>query len=63
MRDVNRGPQATVGTTCCTIAGLCLAVLLTGCPGKRGGSGPEGAVISNSGSDTMVNLAQMWAQE
>ncbi len=39
---------------------------LCGCKGDAGSkeaSGPQKAVISDSGSDTMVNLAQMWAEE
>jgi phosphate transport system substrate-binding protein len=39
---------------------VCLAVGLVGCSKK--GSQDEN-VITNSGSDTMVNLAQMWAEE
>lgn len=39
------------------------AVILCGCKGDKEASGPQKAVISNSGSDTMVNLAQMWAEE
>ncbi|MBN2272316.1 MAG: phosphate ABC transporter substrate-binding protein [Sedimentisphaerales bacterium] len=40
-----------------------MAVSLFGCKGEKGASGPQKVVISNSGSDTMVNLAQMWAEE
>jgi len=43
-----------------------IALGLCGCKGdagNEGASGPEKAVISDSGSDTMVNLAQMWAEE
>jgi phosphate transport system substrate-binding protein len=37
-------------------------LILSGC-GKKGGSAePETMAISNSGSDTMVNLAQMWSE-
>ncbi len=42
----------------------CLSLLFSGCGG--GGSGQptvKKTVISNCGSDTMVNLAQMWAEE
>lgn len=39
------------------VAGLC------GCKGDEGSSEPQKEVISNSGSDTMVNLAQTWAEE
>ena len=40
-----------------------VAVSMCGCKGDKGTTGPQKAVISNSGSDTMVNLAQMWAEE
>ena len=41
---------------------VCVAMGLQGC-GKGGGGGDvEKNVISNSGSDTMVNLAQAWAE-
>ncbi len=49
----------------CLAAALCVAVIVTGCRGKKGPERPakaEKKVISNSGSDTMVNLAQMWAE-
>jgi len=39
------------------ITGLC------GCKGDEGSSEPQKEVISNSGSDTIVNLAQTWAEE
>ncbi len=38
------------------VAGFC------GCKGEKEGDEPQKIVISNSGSDTMVNLAQMWAE-
>ena len=41
---------------------MCMALGLQGC-GKEGGTNTPGkTVISNSGSDTMVNLAQAWAE-
>jgi len=43
-----------------------LALTAAGCGGDSGGGGgarKAGAVIQNSGSDTMVNLAQVWAEE
>jgi phosphate transport system substrate-binding protein len=40
-----------------------MVMILCGCKGDKGTSGPQKEVISNSGSDTMVNLAQMWAEE
>jgi len=45
------------------IIAVSLVVGLYGCKGDKGTSEPEKEVISNSGSDTMVNLAQMWAEE
>jgi phosphate transport system substrate-binding protein len=46
----------------CIIA-VSLVLGLYGCKGDKGTSEPQKEVISNSGSDTMVNLAQMWAEE
>jgi phosphate transport system substrate-binding protein len=40
-----------------------LVVGLYSCKGDKGPSEPQKIVISDSGSDTMVNLAQMWAEE
>jgi len=37
-----------------------LAGLLLGCTGSKQ---PQKTVIQNTGSDTMVNLAQAWAEE
>ncbi len=44
---------------------LCAAFIFTGCAKKseEGSSQAESAVIQNQGSDTMVNLAQAWAEE
>ncbi len=44
---------------------ICLlaAVSLAGCGPGPGGTSHASVVISTSGSDTMVNLAQMWAEE
>jgi phosphate transport system substrate-binding protein len=55
-----------VGKTSISLAIFSLAIGLFGCKGDEGAkqtSGPQNAVISNSGSDTMVNLAQTWAEE
>lgn len=41
--------------------GLLAALVLSGC-GGGGGSGGRALVIQNKGSDTMVNLAQAWAE-
>jgi len=52
-----------------TAVGLsCVALLLAGCGKGGNGAGgapaaPRKAVIAACGSDTMVNLAQMWAEE
>lgn len=40
-----------------------LVVTLYGCKGEKNASESEKTVISDSGSDTMVNLAQTWAEE
>ncbi len=47
------------------LAAITGSFLLTGCGSKSGGgdAGPEKMVIQNSGSDTMVNLAQAWAEK
>lgn len=45
------------------LAVMVLALGLGGCGKKDGGGDSEKSVISTSGSDTMVNLAQMWAEE
>ncbi|HEY5911535.1 MAG TPA: phosphate ABC transporter substrate-binding protein [Verrucomicrobiae bacterium] len=47
---------------------LCLGLLQTGCnkgadTGSSGGSAGPKTTIQNKGSDTMVNLAQAWAEE
>jgi len=39
----------------------CAVLLLAGC-GKKGGGGDKATAIQNVGSDTMVNLAQAWAE-
>ena len=47
-------------------AALALCLLPTGCGKKEGGGSGETAkkqTIQNKGSDTMVNLAQAWAEE
>lgn len=48
------------------IAGLLAVTVATGllgCGGDEEGAQAQTMVISDSGSDTMVNLAQMWAEE
>jgi len=37
-------------------------LLMIGCGNKTDSAKPETVVITNSGSDTMVNLAQMWSE-
>ena len=44
------------------VAMSCVAVGLLGCGGDEEGARETRSVISNSGSDTMVNLAQAWAE-
>jgi phosphate transport system substrate-binding protein len=47
-------------------ATLAVSLLLTGCGHSPSGGGGEAAskvTIQNKGSDTMVNLAQAWAEE
>lgn len=46
----------------CVIA-ISIVIGLSGCKGDNGESQSQKAVISNSGSDTMVNLAQTWAEK
>ncbi len=41
----------------------CAALLAGGCGGGGGAEAVKKTVIANCGSDTMVNLAQMWAEE
>ena len=44
-------------------AGLCTAALLVGCGKKSGSAESEKESIQVKGSDTMVNVAQAWAEE
>jgi phosphate transport system substrate-binding protein len=44
------------------LTGWLVILLLAGC-GDRGDQGAPRAVIQNKGSDTMVNVAQAWAEE
>ena len=44
------------------VAVACVAVGLLGCGGDEEGVQETKSIISNSGSDTMVNLAQAWAE-
>jgi phosphate transport system substrate-binding protein len=43
-----------------SVAGVCVLAAMPGC-GKP--SSPKKTVITNGGSDTMVNIAQMWAEQ
>jgi len=56
---MHRKTKGTVRFALC----LCAALALLGCKQDQGASQPAKTVISNSGSDTMVNLAQSWAEE
>ena len=70
MIPMTRYPNlSSLSTVTCTAA-VALSLLLTGCGksesgGSAGGGGGAGkkATIQNKGSDTMVNLAQAWAEE
>ncbi len=42
---------------------ILFGILLFSCGGNRSGNSAEKTVIQNTGSDTMVNLAQAWAEE
>jgi ABC-type phosphate transport system substrate-binding protein len=44
------------------VAILAAGLVLTGCGKKGGDSGAQATSIQNIGSDTMVNLAQAWAE-
>jgi phosphate transport system substrate-binding protein len=61
--DLRRRPRGGFPWAPVLLALLCL--LPAGCGGKSSGSetAQEAAVIQNKGSDTMVNLAQSWAEE
>jgi phosphate transport system substrate-binding protein len=66
--DANGRPKARLAPAGAGRALLGTVLLLTvaGCGGDSGrdrGARKAGAVIQNSGSDTMVNLAQVWAEE
>lgn len=56
---INRSSSAIRTLT----AGLCTAALLVGCGKKSGSAGNEKTNIQVKGSDTMVNVAQAWAEE
>jgi phosphate transport system substrate-binding protein len=62
----HRNHLASVPTLCGLAASLALCLLPTGCgKGPSGGEGQTGGkvTIQNKGSDTMVILAQAWAEE
>jgi phosphate transport system substrate-binding protein len=46
-----------------SVIAISIVVGMLGCKGDTGESQSQKAVISNSGSDTMVNLAQTWAEK
>ena len=66
MKQCLRHPFFCKLSTAATAAALALMVLQTGC-GKSetsgGGDAAKKQTIQNKGSDTMVNLAQAWAEE
>jgi phosphate transport system substrate-binding protein len=59
---MNRVPGPRLATL---LYGLAATSLLAGCGGGTSGPAarPAGTVIQNKGSDTMVNVAQVWAEE
>jgi len=60
--QVRRSSLRVVGSAAGALALAVLASLPIGCSGSREAA-PEKTVIQNTGSDTMVNLAQAWAEE
>lgn len=66
MNQYLRRPIFCNLSTATTAAALALMVLQTGCGKSETSSGGDAAkkqTIQNKGSDTMVNLAQAWAEE
>ena len=62
MNHHNNSPFVTTIAGMAAVAGLCL--LQAGCGPSPGGEGTAPKMtIQNKGSDTMVNLAQAWAEE
>jgi phosphate transport system substrate-binding protein len=47
----------------CSAAVAAMGLLQVGCGGPNENDAPEKTVIQNAGSDTMVNLAQAWAED
>jgi phosphate transport system substrate-binding protein len=66
MKQCSRYPYFFKLSTAAAVTALALCVLQTGC-GKSetsgGGDAAKKQTIQNKGSDTMVNLAQAWAEE
>ena len=63
-RPETRRPKLPILSGLAALSALCL--VLTGCGKSESGGGGETAkkqTIQNQGSDTMVNLAQAWAEE
>lgn len=52
-----------IGTTAKSLLLITACAILAGCSGKEEKGQNSKLVIATSGSDTMVNLAQMWAEE
>ena len=46
-----------------SVLALATALAVAACGGGGKGAGPSRTVIQNKGSDTMVNVAQVWAEE
>jgi phosphate transport system substrate-binding protein len=66
MNQYLRRPFFCNLSTAATAAALALCLLQTGCGKSESSSGGDAAkkqTIQNKGSDTMVNLAQAWAEE
>ena len=66
MNQIPRYPILLKFSTAATGAAIVLSLLQTGCGKSQtsgGGDAPTRQTIQNKGSDTMVNLAQAWAEE
>jgi phosphate transport system substrate-binding protein len=66
MNQCSRYPSFFKLSTAASAAALALSLLQTGCGKSDIGGGGDAAkkqTIQNKGSDTMVNLAQAWAEE
>ncbi len=59
LKQIRKHSGKAAAAVCCSL--IIISVIISGC-GKKADAGPEKTVISDCGSDTMVNLAQMWAE-